>query len=171
MKTSFLQRIYRAIKIDPDLYEEVEHDKSATLQAAAVVILSSLAAGVGALHIGASNFLWGPAMSLVNWFIWAFFIFIVGTKILPDKQTKSNVGELLRTIGFASAPGMIRVFGLTPELMTVTFIGAQFWILACMVVAVRQALDYKSLLKAFAVVFLSGLIIGLVLFSILVVFR
>ena len=110
-------------------------------------------------------------MSLVNWFIWASFIFIVGTKILPDKQTKSNVGELLRTIGFASAPGMIRVFGLTPELMTVTFIGAQFWILACMVVAVRQALDYKSLLKAFAVVFLSGFIIGLVLFSIVVVSR
>ncbi len=171
MISLFINRIYRAIKIDPELYEEVEHDKSATLQAAAVVILSSLAAGVGAMHIGASNFLWGPAMSLVNWFIWASFIFIVGTKILPDKQTKSNVGELLRTIGFASAPGMIRVFGLTPELMTVTFIGAQFWILACMVVAVRQALDYKSLLKAFAVVFLSGFIIGLVLFSIVVVSR
>ena len=168
MKSSFLKRIFRAIKIDPELYEEVEHDKSATFQAATVVILSSLAAGVGAISIGASNFFLGPTLSLVNWFIWAFFIFIVGTKLFPDKQTKSNVGELLRTIGFASAPGIIRVLGLTPELMLVSFVGAQFWILACMVVAVRQALDYKSLWKAFGVVFLSGFIISLV--SVLIIF-
>ena len=168
MKSNFLKRIFRAIKIDPELYEEVEHDKSATLQAATVVILSSLAAGVGAISMGASNFLLGPTLSLVNWFIWAFFIFLVGTKLFPDKQTKSNVGELLRTIGFASAPGIIRVLGLTPELMLVSFVGAQFWILACMVVAVRQALDYKSLWKAFGVVFLSGFIISLV--SVLIIF-
>ena len=168
MKSNFLKRIFRAIKIDPELYEEVEHDKSATLQAATVVILSSLAAGVGAISMGASNFFLGPTLSLVNWFIWAFFIFLVGTKLFPDKQTKSNVGELLRTIGFASAPGLIRVLGLTPELMLVSFVGAQFWILACMVVAVRQALDYKSLWKAFGVVFISGFIISLV--SVLIIF-
>tara|TARA_B100001123_G_C15210049_1_gene986878 strand:- start:603 stop:1118 length:516 start_codon:yes stop_codon:yes gene_type:complete len=171
MKSSFLNRIYRAIKIDPDLYEEVEHDKSATFQAASVVILSSLAAGVGAIHLGASNFLLGPALSLINWFIWAFFVFIIGTKLFPDKQTKSNVGEVLRTIGFASAPGIIRVFGITPELMGVTFIGAQFWMLACMVVAVRQALDYKSLWKAFGIVFLSGFIITFVFFLIVLILR
>ena len=171
MKSSFLSRIYRAIKIDPDLYEEVEHDKSATFQAASVVILSSLAAGVGAIHLGASNFLLGPALSLINWFIWAFFVFIIGTKLFPDKQTKSNVGEVLRTIGFASAPGIIRVFGITPELMGVTFIGAQFWMLACMVVAVRQALDYKSLWKAFGIVFLSGFIITFVFFLIVLILR
>ena len=171
MKSSFLNRIYRAIKIDPDLYEEVEHDKSATFQAASVVILSSLAAGVGAIHLGASNFLLGPALSLINWFIWAFFVFIIGTKLFPDKQTKSNVGEVLRTSGFASAPGIIRVFGITPELMGVTFIGAQFWMLACMVVAVRQALDYKSLWKAFGIVFLSGFIITFVFFLIVLILR
>ena len=171
MKSSFLNRIYRAIKIDPDLYEEVEHDKSATFQAASVVILSSLAAGVGAIHLGASNFLLGPALSLINWFIWAFFVFIIGTKLFPDIQTKSNVFEVLRTIGFASAPGIIRVFGITPELMGVTFIGAQFWMLACMVVAVRQALDYKSLWKAFGIVFLSGFIITFVFFLIVLILR
>ena len=133
--------------------------------------MSSLAAGVGAIHLGASNFLLGPALSLINWFIWAFFVFIIGTKLFPDKQTKSNVGEVLRTIGFASAPGIIRVFGITPELMGVTFIGAQFWMLACMVVAVRQALDYKSLWKAFGIVFLSGFIITFVFFLIVLILR
>ena len=100
MKKSFINRIYRAIKIDPDLYEEVEHDKSATFQAASVVVLSSLAAGIGAIHLGASNFLLGPLLSLASWYFWAFLIYIVGTKLFPDKQTKSNHGELLRTIGF-----------------------------------------------------------------------
>ena len=141
MKSNFLNRIYRAIKIDPELYEEVEHDKSATFQAASVVVLSSLAAGVGAIHLGASNFILGPILSLVSWYFWAFLIYIVGTKLFPDKQTKSDHGELLRTIGFSSAPGLIRVFGFTPELMSITFIGGGIWMLVAMIIAVRQALD------------------------------
>ena len=168
MKSNFLNRIYRAIKIDPDLYEEVEHDKSATIQAASVVVLSSLAAGVGAIHLVASNFLLGPIVSLASWYFWAFLIYIVGTKLFPDKQTKSDHGELLRTIGFSSAPGLIRVFGFTPELMSVTFIGSSFWMLACMVVGVRQALDYKSLWKAFGVVVVCWFIQALLLVLILV---
>ena len=168
MKSNLLNRIYRAIKIDPELYEEVEHDKSATLQAAIVVVLSSLAAGVGAIHLGASNFFLGPLVSLASWYFWAFLIFVVGTKLFPDKQTKSDHGELLRTIGFSSAPGLIRIFGITPELMTVTFIGSSFWMLVCMVVAVRQALDYKSLWKAFGVVVMCWFIQAFILFVILI---
>ncbi len=170
MKSNFLNRIYRAIKIDPDLYEEVEHDKSATIQAASVVVLSSLAAGVGAIHLGASNFIFGPLLSLASWYFWAFLIYIVGTKLFPDKDTRSDHGELLRTIGFSSAPGLIRVFGFTPELMTVTFIGANFWMLACMVVGVRQALDYKSLWKAFGVVLFCWFIQAILLLLIIILF-
>ena len=171
MISSFLKRIFRAIKIDPELYEEVEHDKSATFQAACVVVLSSLAAGVGAIHLGATSFFLGPLISLASWYFWALLIFIVGTKLFPDKQTKSDHGELLRTIGFSSAPGIIRIFGITPELMTVTFIGSSFWMLACMVVAVRQALDYKSLWKALGVVVLCWFIQAILLFLILIVFN
>ena len=168
---SFLNRIFRAIKIDPQLYEEVEHDKSATIQAALVVVLSSLAAGIGAIHLGASNLIFGPLISLASWYFWAFLIYIVGTKLFPDKQTKSNHGELLRTIGFSSAPGLIRVFGVTPELMTVTFVGSAFWMLACMVVAVKSALDYESLWKAFGVVVVSWLFQAFFLFLIIVLFK
>ena len=90
--------------------------------------------------------------------------------MFPDPQTKSNHGELLRTIGFSSAPGLIRVFGFTPELMTVTFIGSSFWMLACMVVGVRQALDYKSLWKAFGVVVVCWFIQALLLILIVMLF-
>ena len=167
----FFNRIYRAIKIDIDLYEEVEKDKKATLQAAAVVVLASLAAGVGSIHLGASNFLLAPLLSLLSWYVWAYIIYFIGVKLFPEKNTVSDHGELLRTIGFSSAPGIIRVFGVTPDLMAVTFIGSAFWMLACMVVAVKSALEYKSLWRAFGVVILAWFFQALVLLFILILFR
>ena len=167
----FLHRVFRAIKIDADLYEEVEKDKSATVQAGTVVVLSSLAAGVGALQLGAANVVLAPIMSLISWYVWALIIYFVGVKLFPDKNTESNHGELLRTIGFSSAPGIIRVFGVTPDLMTVTYIGSAFWMLACMVVGVRSALDYKSLWRAFGVVVVAWLIQATFLFTFLILFK
>ena len=167
----FLNRVFRAIKIDIDLYEEVEKDKSATLQAGIVVVLSSLAAGVGALQMGASNFLIAPILSLLSWYVWAYVIYFVGVKLFGGANTKSNHGELLRTIGFSSAPGLIRIFGVTPDLMTVTFIGSAFWMLACMVVAVKSALDYDSLLKSFGVVVVAWLFQAFFLFLVLILFK
>ena len=156
MISIFLDRVFRAIKIDADLYEEVEKDKSATVQAGVVVVLSSLAAGVGALQMGASNFLLAPILSLLSWYVWAYVIYFVGV-VIWRAYNKSNHGELLRTIGFSGAPGLIRVFGVTPDLMTVTFIGSAFWMLACMVVGVKSALDYDSLWKALGVVIVAWL--------------
>ena len=167
----FFNRLYRAIKIDIELYEEVEKDKSATIQAGFVVVLSSLAAGVGALQLGATNFIVAPLLSLLSWYVWAYIIYFVGVKLFGDKTTQSNHGELLRTIGFSSAPGLIRVFGVTPDLMTVTFIGSAFWMLACMVVAVKSALDYQSLWKALGVVIVAWLFQALFLFFVMVIFK
>ena len=171
MFNNFFNRIFRAIKIDVELYEEVERDKSATIQAGLVVVLSSMAAGVGALQLGASNFLLAPIFSLITWYVWAYIIYFVGVKLFPEKNTKSNHGELLRTIGFSSAPGLLRVFGVTPDLMAVTFIGSAFWMLACMVVGVRAALDYKSLWRALGVVIVAWLFQAILLFTILILFR
>ena len=171
MITIFLNRVFRAIKIDIDLYEEVEKDKSATIQAGIVVVLSSLAAGVGALQLGASNFVFAPILSLLSWYVWAYVIYFVGVKLFGGPSTKSNHGELLRTIGFSSAPGLIRVFGVTPDLMTVTFIGSAFWMLACMVVAVKSALDYDSLWKSFGVVVVAWLFQAFFLFLVIVLFK
>ena len=167
----FINRVFRAIKIDIDLYEEVEKDKKATFQAGIVVVLSSLAAGVGSLHLGASNFLIAPVLSLLSWYIWAYIIYFVGVKLFGGPTTKSNHGELLRTIGFSSAPGLIRVFGLTPDLMTVTFIGSALWMLACMVVAVRSALDYESLWKALGVVVVAWLFQAIFFLLVITLFR
>ena len=163
MNSIFVNRIIRACKLDTTLYEEVEADKSATLQAALVVVLSSLAAGVGALSLGASNFLMAPILSLISWYIWAYLIYLIGTKFFPEPNTKADHGQLLRTIGFSSAPGLIRIFGFTPELMSITFIGAGIWMLVAMVIAVRQALDYECTWRAIGVVLIGFLVQAIVL--------
>ena len=170
MNSQFVNRMIRACKLDVSLYEEVEADKSATLQAAGVVVLSSLAAGVGALSLGASNFLMAPLLSLVSWYVWAYIIYFIGAKLFPEPTTQADHGELLRTIGFSSAPGLIRVFGFTPELMSITFIGSAIWMLVAMIVAVRQALDYQSTWRAIGVVVIGFLVQAIFLVMILRLF-
>ena len=170
MDSVFVNRIIRACKLDISLYEEVEADKSATFQAALVVVLSSLAAGVGALSLGASNFLMAPILSLISWYIWAYLIYLIGTKLFPEPNTKADHGQLLRTIGFSSAPGLIRVFGFTPELMSITFIGAGIWMLIAMIVAVRQALDYQSTWRAIGVVVIGFLVQAIFLVMLMRIF-
>jgi hypothetical protein len=151
----FLNRIYRSIKIETEVFEEVQKDKNATIGAAIVVVLSSLAAGIGASHLGMVNFFLAPVLSLISWFVWAYIVYFVGVKLFPDLKTKTTHIALLRSIGFSSAPGIIRIFGFNQDLMTVTFIGSAFWMLACMVVAVKQTLSYKSLWKALGVVIIA----------------
>ena len=170
MNSVFINRIIRASKLEVSLYEEVEADESATLQAAAVVVLSSLAAGVGALSLGASNFLMAPILSLVSWYIWAYIIYFIGAKLFPEPNTKADHGQLLRTIGFSSAPGLIRVFGFTPELMSIVFIVSSIWMLVAMVIAVRQALDYQSTWRAIGVVVIAFLVQAIFLVMILRLF-
>ena len=171
MISIFFNRVFRSIKIDPDVYDEVQKDKTATLSAAIVVVISSLAAGIAAKQLGASSFIFAPILSLLSWFVWAYIVYFVGVKLFPDPKTKTTHAALLRAIGFSSAPGIIRVFGFTPELMTVTFIGSALWMLACMVVAVRQTLNFKSLWKALGVVIMSWFVQAFALISILALTR
>jgi hypothetical protein len=163
-------RMIRAAKLDIHLYEEVEADKQATGQAMTAVILSSVAAGIGAISsIGVSGLFWGTLAALAGWFIWAFLTYFIGTRILPEPETRSNVGELLRTTGFSSTPGVLRVLGVVPGLGSLVFFVAAVWMLVAMVIAVRQALDYKSTARAVGVCVLGWLVllvVNLLLFGI-----
>ena len=111
-----------------------------------------------------------PILSLVSWYIWAYLIYFIGAKLFPEPNTKADHGQLLRTIGFSSAPGLIRVFGFTPELMSITFIGAGIWMLIAMVIAVRQALDYESTWRAIGVVVIGFLVQAIILIMLLRIF-
>jgi hypothetical protein len=152
--TSFPMRLIGALAIDPLIYEEVEADRSATGQALLVVVLSSLSAGIGAFGWGTASLrgvLFMSGLALVSWATWAVITFEIGTRLMPESKTRADVGQLLRTIGFAAAPGMLRVFGIVPGATLPAFVITAIWMLVAMVVAVRQALDYQSTGRAVAV--------------------
>ena len=162
----FVDRIIRAAKLDVNLYEEVEADKGAMGQAMAVVVISSIAAGLGGIaHGGIGGILGVTISALIGWLIWAFLTYLIGTKLLPEPQTKADYGELLRTIGFSSSPGLIRVLGIIPGLFWIASFVASIWMLVAMVIAVRQALDYNSTMRAIGVC-----IIGWIIQTVLIVF-
>ena len=140
---SFTDRMIGAAKLDVHTYEEVEADTAAMGQSMTVVVLSSVAAGIGAGQ-GMIGLVVGSLAALLGWFVWAFVTYLVGTKMLPEPQTEADVGQLLRTTGFSAAPGLLRVLGLIPALGMLATLAANIWMLVSMVVAVRQALDYRS---------------------------
>ena len=149
---NFGNRIIRAARLDVALYEEVEADKSALGQAMGVVVLSSIAAGIGSTSkAGLLGMLIAVVVALVGWYIWAYLTYFIGTRLLPEPQTKADHGELLRTIGFSSSPGLIRVLGIVPVMRGIVFPIAAIWMLVAMVIAVRQALDYTGTLRAIGV--------------------
>ena len=163
-------RMIRAAKLDVNLYEEVEADRGAMGQVMTVVVLSSVAAGVGTISSGGiAGIFWGTIAALAGWFIWAFLTYFIGTRILPEPQTRADLGELLRTTGFSSSPGVIRVLGVVPLLGGLVFFVTAIWMLVAMVIAVRQALDYKSTGRAVGVCVLGWIvlvIVNLLLFTI-----
>lgn len=149
--TVYRDRLFRAMKLDPELYEEVEADHTANGQAVLTVLLASLAAGVNGISGGYLGLIVHTTVALVGWFVWAYLTYLIGTMLLPEPQTKSDMGELLRCTGFSAAPGMLQVLGFLPGLGSLIRGVAAIWMLIAFVVAVRQALDYTSTLRALGV--------------------
>ena len=151
---SFTERMIGAAKLDVRVYEEVEADTGATGQAMGVVLLSSLAGGIGTVGLGAGGLggvVVGGLVALIGWVTWAFLTYIIGTRLLAEPQTRADVGELMRTLGFAQSPGLVRIVGILPGVGPLVLSIVSIWMLATMVVAVRQALDYTSTLRAVGV--------------------
>jgi len=159
--SSFTERVIGAASLDPGIYEELEHDTGAMGQAVGVVLLSSVAAGIGSMlymDLGTALVV-GSIAALLGWLIWAFLTWIIGTKLLPEPQTEADMGQLLRTVGFASAPGMLRFVGVIPGIGALLVLACDIWMLAAMVVGVRQALDYSSTWRALGVCIIGWLVL------------
>lgn len=166
MASSFGERVIGAAKLDVDIYEEVEADPSALGQAMAVVVMASLAAGIGSLRDGGFlGLVMVTVAALVGWFIWAALTYFIGTKMLPEPQTQADMGEMLRTIGFASSPGLLRVLGILPFIGGIVSLITSIWMLVAFVIAVRQALDYKSTGRAVAVCFIGFIVYLMIAFG------
>ncbi len=142
-------RMWRAILLQSRLYEEVEHDKSANVQAGLVVVIVAIATAIGAglSSLTSGGFLaavWSLVLALVGWLVWALIVYIVGAKIMKGKHTESNWGEVARTIGFANSPGIFRILAFVPVVGWIISIVAWVWILIAGIVGVRAALDFST---------------------------
>ena len=156
---SLVSRVAGAVQLQAATFEDVEHNPSATVQAALVVAASHLAQAVGTIRYGAYS---GIAMAviagLVGWVIGAGVLLFVGTKLFPEKNTEADMGQMLRTLGFAQAAGLFGILGLVPLLALPIFWVCNIWILVAMVIAVRQALDYDNTTRAIVVCIVAWLI-------------
>jgi hypothetical protein len=160
---TFHQRAIGAARLEVPVFEEIEADRTATGQALIIVVLSTVAAGIG-LSSGLYNapVLHRVMLALLFWVFWAIATYIVGVYLMPEPQTETSVGELLRTIGFAASPGMLRIFGVIPGIGATIYVISTVWMLVAIVIAIRQALDYKSTRRAVVVCVITG-IIGVVM--------
>jgi hypothetical protein len=163
---SFVDRVLGAARLDVRTYEDVEADTTATPQAMGVVVLVALASGVGALTSGGTGVVGSVVSELVRWVVWAVLIYFIGAKLLPEPQTKADVGQLLRTMGFAYSPGLLLVLRLIPLIGGLIGLVIWVWQLTAMVVAVRQALDYRRSGRAVVVCFIGWLVALVVMFAI-----
>jgi hypothetical protein len=159
---TFVQRIAGATALQSAVYEEVEGDRGAMAQAVVVVIAASIAAGIGLGGLSGRGLAGIPlqaAASLAAWVAWAMLTLQIGTRLLPERQTRASMGELLRTLGFAASPGLLGVLALLPGLAAPVFALTSIWMLLAMVVAVRSALDYSSVARALAVCLVAALLV------------
>jgi hypothetical protein len=147
----FTRRFMGALALDPVTFEDVEADRRAGAQAATVVLLACVAGGfavVGNSSMTLPMFAAGMAATLGAWVVWVLLIATIGTHLLAEPQTKSRPAELLRTMGFAAAPGVFYAFGAMSAVAPFAFAVASLWMLAATVLAVKQALDYRTLGRA-----------------------
>ena len=157
----FLDIIVRSIKLDKTLYKDNKNFGEAAIYFAGIImILDGIAGAVAANTIIKTAIAMSGLTSIITWFIWALFIFVVGVKLFPDKETKVPFKKILIGVGFAHSPGLIRFFAVTPDLMIPIIFLTQFWIFAGLIISTKQILNLKSNFKSFGIVFLSFLIIA-----------
>jgi len=157
----FLSIIVRSIKLDKTLYKDNKNFGEAAIYfAGLIMILHGLAGAVAANTIIKTAIAMSGLTAIVTWIVWSLFIFVVGVKLFPDKETKVPFKKILIGIGFAHAPGILRFFAVTPDLMIPIIFLTQFWIFAGLIISTKQILNLKSNIKSFGIVFLSFLIIA-----------
>ena len=161
MFAEFLNIIFKSIKLDKTLYSDNKNFGEAAIYfAGLIMILDGVAGAVAANTVVKTSIGMSGLTAIITWLIWAIFIFVIGVKLFPDKQTKVPFKKILVAVGYAHAPGLIRFFALTPDLMIPIIFLTQFWIFAGLIISTKQILNLKSNLKSFGIVFLSFLIIA-----------
>ena len=157
----FLDIVFRSLKLDKSLYIDSKNLGEASVYfAGLIMILDGVAGAVAANTIVKTSIGVSGLTAIITWFVWAIFIYVIGVKLFPDKNTKVSLKKILTGVGYAHSPGLLRFFAVTPELVIPVIFITQFWIFASLIISTKHVLNLKSNFKSFGVVFLSFLIIA-----------
>lgn len=159
---NFLERFFRAARLDANLYEEVAADAGTMNQALIVVFIYGMAVALGSFgRAGTTGINIGLVTTLLGWYVWAFTAYIVGARFLPEAETKADRKAVFRAMGFASAPGLARLLGFVPGLGGVVLLVVSIWMIAAATVALKQVLNFQSTSRALGVGVLSWILSAL----------
>lgn len=156
------ERMIRAAKLDPTLYNEVEADQNATSQALLVVLIVAVLSGIGGLRGGIGGFIAALVVSVIAWAVWSFVMYWVGTTFFKGT---ASYGEVLRCLGFANTPNALALFGFIPVLGGIIVLVASIWALVAMVIGAREALDITT--GAAVITAIIGWVIVIIIIAIL----
>jgi hypothetical protein len=163
------QRMVGAMQGNAATFEEIEHDQSAMGQAVTVIIIAGVAALIGNIfRAGITAGMFALIASLVVYAIWAVIVTLVGTKLMPEPQTKAGFAETFRTIAFAASPGVFNVLAIIPFLGVLISVAISLWSLVIMVIAVKVVLDYSNYGRAIIVVIIGWIVSWIVWFLIMI---
>ena len=161
MFAQFLDIIFKSIKLDKNLYRDTRYFGEAAIYfSGLIMILDGVAGAIAANNIVKTSIGISGLTAILTWLVWAIFIYVIGVKIFPDKESKIPFKKVLIAVGYAHSPGLLRFFAVTPDLVLLIVFLTQFWIFASLIISTKQILNLKSNFKAFGVVFLSFLIIA-----------
>ena len=136
MFAQFLDIIFKSIKLDKSLYKDTKYFGEAAIYfAGLIMILDGVAGAIAANSIIKTSIGISGLTAIITWLVWAIFIYVIGVKIFPDKETKIPFKKVLITVGYAHSPGLLRFFAVTPDLVLLIVFLTQFWIFASLIIA------------------------------------
>ena len=163
MFAEFLNIVFSSLKLDKNLYRNNKYFGEAAIYFAGIVmILYGVAGAIAANTFIKTSIGISGLTAILTWLVWTIMIYVIGVKIFPDKDTKTSFKKVLIGVGYAHAPGLIRFFAVTPEIVVPIVLLTQFWVFASLTISTKEILNFKSNFKSFGVVFLSFLIIAIV---------
>ena len=162
----FLNIFFRSLKLDKKLYKDNNNFGEAAIYfAGLIMILDGVAGAVAANTIIKTAIALSGLTAILTWLVWGILIFVIGVKLFPDKESKIPFKKVLIGVGYAHAPGILRFFAVTPDLIIPIIFITQFWIFSGLIISTKQILNLKSNFKAFGIVILSFLIIAIISIS------
>ena len=166
---SFTDRMIGAARLDRTVYEEVEHDTTATTQAAIVIVIAAIASAIGGLSGGWQGALSGLIGALLGWVISSGFIYLVGTRLIPSDRVEADLGQVLRTQGFAAVPNFLLVVAAIPILGPLVALVVFVWYIITRIIGIQSSLE-TSVPRAIAIAIIAVILQAIVLAIIAAIF-